>query len=214
MTALLLTLGAAVVGVLLAWLALAPWVRLNLRTSAWRPAVRVWMTVALALGAAVVVVVAGVGWQLPVLLLFAACGTAFSAVDLLERRVPNRMLLVAAPLLAVAILVGAAGLGSAWPLLWCAVGAAGLFLIYLVIALVAPSAMGMGDVKLAALVGGVLGFIGPAAILDGAVAIAVVGGVAAVIVLATSRGGDRGVPYAPALVIGALIGSLVAVVTG
>jgi len=107
------------------------------------------------------------------------------------------------------------GRGSATLLLWTAIGAAGLFVIYLVIALLAPSAMGMGDVKLAALVGGVLGFVGHAAILLGAVAIALVGGVLAIVVIAVRRGGVReGVPYGPALVIGALVGALLAIATG
>ena len=212
MTALLLALGAAVVGPLLAWLALVPWVRANLRTAAWRRAASVWLVVAVSVTFAVVTAVVGLAWTLPALLLFTACGAAIAAVDLLERRIPNRMLLVATPAVAFAILVGAVGRGSAAPLLWTAVGAVGLFLVYLVIALLAPSAMGMGDVKLAALVGGVLGFVGPAAILGGAVAIALVGGVAAVIVLLARRGGVRdGVPYGPALVIGGLVGALLVV---
>jgi len=212
MTGLLLALGAAVVGALLGWLALVPWVRGNLRTAAWRSAVRVWLVVTVSVTFAVVTAVVGLAWTLPALLLFTACGAAIAAVDLLERRIPNRMLLVAAPAVAVAILVGALGRGSAAPLLWTAVGAVGLFLVYLVIALLAPSAMGMGDVKLAALVGGVLGFVGPAAILGGAVAIAIVGGVAAVIALVARRGGVRdGVPYGPALVIGGLVGALLVV---
>jgi leader peptidase (prepilin peptidase)/N-methyltransferase len=220
MTGLLLPVVAAVVGVVgvvgaaLAWFALAPWVRVNLRTPSWRARVRTWLTVAVAVCFAVIAAIVGLSWSLPALLLFAAGGAVLAAVDLLERRIPNRMLVVVAAVVAAAILLGAVGMGSAWPLLWCAVGAAGLFLIYLVIALIAPSAMGMGDVKLAALVGGVLGFIGPVAILGGAVAIAFVGGAAALLLILFRRGAARaGVPYGPALVLGALIGALGVIAT-
>ena len=43
--------------------------------------------------------------------------------------------------------------GDAWPILWGAIGGAGLFLLYFVMAMVYPGGMGFGDVKLAALLG-------------------------------------------------------------
>jgi len=209
MTGLLLPAVAALVGAALGWWALTPWVRANLLTAQWRPAVRIWLTVAVAVCLGIITALVGLSWTLPALLPFAVCGAAISTVDLLERRIPNRMLVVAAPLVCLAIVVGSAGRGSFVPLLWAAGGAAGLFLLYLVIALVAPTAMGMGDVKFAALVGGMLGFIQPAALLWGVVAIALVGGVAALVAIAVRRGEVRGgVPYGPALMIGGLIGAL------
>lgn len=212
MTGLLLAVAAGILGAVLGWFVLAPWARRNLRTVVWRAAVRLWITVAVAVCFAAITALAGWSWTLPALLIFAAGGIALSAVDLLERRIPNRMLLVAAPLAAVAILVAAAWQGSIVTLLWSAIGAAGLFLLYLAIALVAPAAMGMGDVKLAALVGGVLGFVGLSAILAGVAAIALVGGVAALIVIAIRRSAvGQGLPYGPALVLGGLIGALAAV---
>jgi len=213
MTELLIAVAAAaILGAALAWFVLAPWVRRNLRGPVWRPAVRIWLTVAVAACLGVITAVVGLSWVLPALLLFGVSGVALGAVDLLEQRIPNRMLLVAAPLVGIAILAGAVGRASFVPLLWTAGGAAGLFLLYLVIALLAPSAMGMGDVKLAALVGGVLGFVGPSAILGGLVAIAVVGGVFAVLLIAIRRGSVRaGVPYGPALVAGGLIGALLVI---
>ena len=206
--------GAAVVGALLAWLALAPWARANLRAPGWPPAARLWLTVTVAAGFALTALVVGLRWELPPLLLFVAGGAAMSAVDLLERRIPNRMLVVTAPAVGAAVVLAAIWRGSIGALLWSAAGAAGLFVVYLIVALLAPSAMGMGDVKLAALAGAVLGFVGPTAILLGAVAISVVGGVAAGALILARRGRAReGVPYGPALVLGGLMGALLAVAT-
>jgi len=215
MTGLLIAVAAAVIlGAVLAWFVLAQWVRRNLRGPVWHPVARGWLTVAVAVCSGLITAVVGWSWSLPALLMFGASGAALAAADLLERRIPNRMLLVAAPLVGLAIVAGAVGRGSFVPVLWAAGGAAGLFVLYLVIALLAPSAMGMGDVKLAAVVGGVLGFVGPSAILGGLVAIAVVGGVAAILLIAIRRGSVRsGVPYGPALVAGGLIGALLVIAT-
>jgi len=50
-----------------------------------------------------------------------------SAVDLLERRIPNRMLVVTAPAVGAAVVLAAIWRGSVGALLWSAAGAAGLF---------------------------------------------------------------------------------------
>jgi leader peptidase (prepilin peptidase)/N-methyltransferase len=78
---------------------------------------------------------------------------ALSAFDIRERRLPNYMTLPGAAV----VLVGAAvaGRGTA-----AVLGAAALFAVYLVVYLIAPSAMGAGDVKLAIGVGALTGSFG------------------------------------------------------
>jgi leader peptidase (prepilin peptidase)/N-methyltransferase len=67
----------------------------------------------------------------------------------------------------------------------------------------------MGDVKLAALVGFVLGWAGWSTWLLGFAAGILLGGVAAAIVLIARRSGPRGtLPYGPAMVAGALVALL------
>ena len=79
--------------------------------------------------------------------------TALSVYDIRERRLPNVLTLPGA----AAILGVAAVLGRGLPAL---VGAAALALLYLVVHLLAPAAMGAGDVKLAVGVGALTGAFG------------------------------------------------------
>src|SRR5690606_20251883 len=125
----------------------------------------------------------GPAWFQPGVLAFAVVGAAVSVVDLLERRIPNRMLLVGGVAVGVLVVVPFLVAGDGWGVLWAAGGAAAMFGLYLVLALVSPSAMGMGDVKLAALVGGVLGAFGWTTWFIGLLAAFVLGGVAALALL-------------------------------
>ena len=78
---------------------------------------------------------------------------ALSAYDIRERRLPNWLTIPGA----VTIVVVAAGAGRGAAAM---AGAVALAALYLVVHLVAPAAMGAGDVKLAAGVGGLTGAIG------------------------------------------------------
>lgn len=76
-----------------------------------------------------------------------------SVYDVRSRRLPNWLTLPGAAV----ILLGAALAGRGAP---AALGAAALFTLYGVIHLAAPAAMGAGDVKLAAGLGGLTGAFG------------------------------------------------------
>ena len=78
---------------------------------------------------------------------------ALSAFDIRERRLPNWLTLPGA----VAVLAVATAAGRGVPAVLGAVGLAGL---YLVVHLIAPAAMGAGDVKLAVGVGALTGAFG------------------------------------------------------
>ena len=73
--------------------------------------------------------------------------------DIRERRLPNWLTMPGA----LAILAVAAAVGCGVPALLGAIGLAGL---YVVVHLISPAAMGAGDVKLAAGVGGLTGAFG------------------------------------------------------
>lgn len=81
---------------------------------------------------------------------FAAALLAIGAVDLRERRVPNRIVLPAAAAVLVLHTLG----DRSWE--W-ALGALIAFAGLLIPALVFPAGLGMGDVKLALLLGAMLG---------------------------------------------------------
>lgn len=152
----------------------------------------------------------GPSWILPALLIFAAAATVLTLVDLTEKRLPNAVVFPTLGLVALLLLPPTWwASGTWWPLLWAVTGAAGMFAVYFVLALVSPSSMGMGDVKLALVIGLLLGWFGLNAWLVGLLAAFVVGGVIALIALALRRVTLRGsIPFGPSMLAGALIAVL------
>lgn len=99
---------------------------------------------------------------------------------------------------------GAAGWGD---LLRAGAGAVVVGGSYLVIALVHPAGMGLGDAKLAVLLGLYLGWTGWSAVVVGWFAGFLFGGVYAVALLAVRRAGRRTpVPFGPWMLAGAWVG--------
>jgi leader peptidase (prepilin peptidase) / N-methyltransferase len=147
------------------------------------------------------------GWspELPAWAWFLAVGLLLAVIDLREQLLPNRILLPGA-LGAAALLVLAAALDDAWPaLLRALLAAAVCFGVLLVMALLAPAGLGMGDVKLAGLLGLLLGWLGWPVVLLGFFAGFLVQAVVGVALLALRRAGRRTeLPFGPALLAGAL----------
>lgn len=164
------------------------------------------------IGAGLFVVVTlrfGLSAELPAWLWFAALGLLLADVDLRTKLLPNRLLLPGTAV-ALVLLTAAAVVDDAWPDLRRAVLAGVVsFAVLLVMALLAPAGLGMGDVKLGALLGLMLGWIaGPLVVtgfLLGFVAQAVVG----LALLVARRAGRRTeLPFGPALLAGALVAVL------
>jgi leader peptidase (prepilin peptidase)/N-methyltransferase len=148
-----------------------------------------------------IVLVRGVRPELALELPFAALLIAVAFIDLEHRIVPNKLLLPAA---AWAIGMGAVvGLDSLPESL---IAGSAAFTFLLVAALAYPAGMGMGDVKLAGVMGLYLGLSVVPAMLVGFLAGSLVG-----IGLIASRGAaarKTGVPFAPFLALGGLVGLL------
>jgi leader peptidase (prepilin peptidase)/N-methyltransferase len=123
-------------------------------------------------------------------------------IDLDRRIIPNKITLPAA---AIAVAIGLALMPSGVPEQLIAGIAAGGFL--LLFALAYPKGMGMGDVKLAAVLGLFLGRSVAVAILVGVLAGVVVG----VVVMArvgVANGRKTSVPFGPFLAFGGIVGLL------
>lgn len=206
----LFTLGAALVGGLLGWWPLAAWTarsmkgeRMPLRT------IRIAGAVLTALTFGVLALRFGVSWILPALLGFAASATVLTLVDLAEKRLPNAVVFPTLGVVGVLLVPPTWAAGTWWPLLWGVAGAAAMFAFYFLLALIAPSGMGMGDVKLALVIGLVLGWFGLSAWIVGLLAAFVVGGLLAIIALVARRVTLRGsIPFGPSMLMGALIALL------
>jgi leader peptidase (prepilin peptidase)/N-methyltransferase len=146
-------------------------------------------------------------WLLPAYLLFAAVSIALALIDLDTKRLPNAIVVPAIGVVLVLLALASLGTGDWWALLWATIGGAALFAFYLLLVLVYPSGMGFGDVKLAALVGIVLGYLGWGPLLVGAFAAFLLGGVFSILLLATRKATRKtGIPFGPWMLLGAWFG--------
>lgn len=178
-----------------------------------RPAARVPWPEVVTGGLFVLVAVRFAGsWALPAFLVLSAVGVLLAVIDLGHRLLPNRVVLPALVAGALLLLAAAALDGDWTALVRACAAAAVLFAVFLVLALVAPAGLGMGDVKLAAVVGLYLGWISWRAVVLGGAAGFVVQAVAALVLLAARRVGRKGeLPFGPAMLAGALLALLVSV---
>lgn len=115
---------------------------------------------------------------------------ALSVHDLRHRRLPNALTLPGAALVLVAAV--SAGRGTS-----AALGALALGLLYLVVHLIDPAALGAGDVKLAIGLGGLTGAFGPEVWLLGAFGAVLLSALAGIVVVVW-RGGST-VPHGPSM---------------
>lgn len=125
---------------------------------------------------------------LPAYLLLAVMAVQLSRVDVAHHLLPNPLILL---LLAagIVLLFMSAVLAPDWSaLLRAAAGGVILFLGYLILGLISPGGLGMGDVKLAAPLGMYLGYLGWSQVFYGGLLSFVVGGVMTVLVLRLKRG--------------------------
>ncbi|EHI13477.1 prepilin peptidase [Mycolicibacterium thermoresistibile] len=115
-----------------------------------------------------------------------------SVCDIRWRRLPNRLTLPGA----VVVLMAAAAAGHGVPAL---LGSMALTGVYLIVHLLAPAAMGAGDVKLALGLGGMTGAFGPEVWTLAALAAPLLTGVLGVIALI--RSAARTVPHGPSMCV-------------
>jgi leader peptidase (prepilin peptidase)/N-methyltransferase len=139
--------------------------------------------------------------QMALGLVFVSTLVAVTLTDLERRVIPNRILLVSAVIgMALAIATDPAGVPER---LAAAAGAGGFLLLAL---LAYPRGMGMGDVKLAAVMGLYLGSAVAPALLVALIAGSVVG-----LAMIASRGAQarkQGIPFGPFLALGGVIALL------
>lgn len=155
-------------------------------------------------------VAAGVVWHLgavhhwglvPAYAVLVAVSLPLAAIDLDVHRLPDRLTLPAIPALAMLLTLewDAHRLPRA---LLCAVLAA---LVFLLLALAVPGGLGLGDVKLAALLGLPLGWWGYPVLVQGLAGGFVIGGIVSlVLVLARRATRHSHVALGPSLLLGAL----------
>ncbi|MBW3604987.1 MAG: prepilin peptidase [Actinobacteria bacterium] len=152
----------------------------------------------------------GLSWALPGFLLFGWLLLVVAVIDVHTRRIPNRLTYPLTPTLLV-LLVGAALLeGTPGVALRSLLGGLVAFALLLVLALINPRGMGMGDVKLAAFIGIGLGYLGWGHLWLGLFTGFLGGGViAGLLVVLRLRSRKDHIPFGPWLSLGALVALLV-----
>ncbi len=135
----------------------------------------------------------------------ALLGVTLAAIDLAVLRLPDRLVLPGYPIL-VGLLAVAALLDGEPARLGRALAAGALTgLAHLVLVLIRPDQLGLGDVKLAGLLGIALGWFGWPVVLAGATLAFVGCAVVGLVVVLVRRGGLRtAVPLGPFMVTGAV----------
>jgi leader peptidase (prepilin peptidase)/N-methyltransferase len=145
-------------------------------------------------------------WAVPAYCLLFAGLVALSAIDLEHKVLPRPVLYITAGIFAVLVVL------ASWPahrfhdLLIAAIGGAACFVVFFAIWFVQPRAMGYGDVRLAALGGAALGWLGLGAVGVGMLAAFVFAGVPAITMLVT-RKADRktALAFGPYLALGTVV---------
>jgi len=151
----------------------------------------------------------GASWQLPAFCIFFASLLAVSVIDLDLYIIPNRVvyptLFITAPLLAVA----AAAEGTWGQLRNAAIGGAVGFGLLLVIHVAMPRGMGFGDVRLAGVIGMMLGWLGLGYLFLGLFLAFLLAAVIGIVLIATRlRTRKDAVPFGPFLAMGAVLAAL------
>ncbi|HTZ43036.1 MAG TPA: prepilin peptidase [Jatrophihabitans sp.] len=152
---------------------------------------------------------------LPTYWYFAAISIALALIDVDVHRLPNAIVLPSYLVVAFGLTLGAVALDQPAYLLRAAICGLALFGCYFVLAFSYPAGMGFGDVKLAGLIGAVLGFVSYRAALVGAFTAFVLGGIFGVALLARRRAGRKtAIPFGPFMIAGAVLAIFVSMPVG
>jgi leader peptidase (prepilin peptidase) / N-methyltransferase len=141
-------------------------------------------------------------------LYLAAVGIALTMIDLDHKRLPDVLTLpsyaVVIALLGLAVLLDHVG---HTPFVRALLGGLALYAFYEVIAFIQPRGMGGGDVKLSGVLGLALAWISWGALVVGAFAAFLIGGVVSIgLVLFAGAGRKTKVPFGPFMIAGAFVG--------
>jgi leader peptidase (prepilin peptidase)/N-methyltransferase len=139
-------------------------------------------------------------WQLPAFIVLAVVGVQLSRIDIARKLLPNRIVLFLL-LAGLTLLTTSAALTSNWgAFLRAVISAVILFVAYLILSIISPSGIGMGDVKLAAPIGLYLGHLGWAQLFYGGAFGFIVGGLATFVLMRLkTKGMLSEVAYGPSM---------------
>jgi leader peptidase (prepilin peptidase) / N-methyltransferase len=149
----------------------------------------------------------GLGWAVPAYLALAFVCLVLAVIDARTRLLPNRVTYPAFPVVLGLLLLASVGLGDLGRLARGLLAAVAVGALFLLLALISPRGMGLGDVKLAPTLGLALGWLSWGTVAVGVFAgflLGALAGLAAIVVLGLTR--KSLLPFGPWLVAGTLLG--------
>lgn len=150
------------------------------------------------------------GWHLPGLAVITAALIWLSVIDLRTRTLPRRIIYMAAALGLPWLILASVLTDAPRSILMLAIGAAGGLMAFGMVHLITRGGLGAGDVRLACVLGAVLGWVGPLyaplGLLAGLVIAAVIGLIAMAAGIMTRH---DSLPLGPCLGAGALLSMIV-----
>ncbi len=145
-------------------------------------------------------------WALPAYCVLAASVIAISAIDFEHMRIPSALVYVTAALGAPLLVLASAGTHHWSALAGAAIGGAVAFAAFFALFFAVPKGIGFGDVRLAGLCGGFLGWMGYREVIAGFLASFIVAGVPAALLLALRKvQRSTRIPFGPFLAAGTMI---------
>jgi leader peptidase (prepilin peptidase) / N-methyltransferase len=145
-------------------------------------------------------------WALAAFLYLAAAGLALAMIDIDVKRLPDRIVLPSYAIVAVLLTVAALGEHDWWPLGRAAMGAVAMFAFYFALAFAYPAGMGFGDVKLAGVLGALMGYLSWSALIVATFGAFLLGAIVGVTLILASHGGRKtAIPFGPFMIGAALI---------
>ncbi len=136
-----------------------------------------------------------------------AASIALAVIDIEVRRLPTPIVLPTIVVVGVLLVAAALLDGDLGALLRVLVSGAALCAFYLLLAIISRGGMGLGDVRLAAALGLALGWVGWAALVVGALAAFVFGGLFGIVLIVIGRARRRtAIPFGPWMLAGAWVG--------
>ncbi|WP_418153411.1 prepilin peptidase [Actinoalloteichus caeruleus] len=145
-----------------------------------------------------------VGLELAAFSVFLGAAAPLAIIDVCERRLPNR-LLIPTGLTVTSLLMGAAHRAGDWASLGrAAVASVVLFSAFLAVALISRGGLGAGDVRLAGLLGLLLGWSGWTVLVGGVLLGLGLGAAHGALVILAGGTRHSALPLGPALIAGAV----------
>jgi len=139
---------------------------------------------------------------LPAYLVFSGTMVLLTLTDLDTKLIPNRILGPATIIASGLLIVGGIISGERFALLWAVVGGTAYFGVMFILALISRGGLGFGDVKMSFLIGIFAGYLSLGHVVVAGVGAFLLGGVVALVLLATRRSSRKdSIPFGPFMTV-------------